>query len=277
MSPLSDPPCSSRSLPRETSVLYEVHGGVAHVTLHRPHVSNAIDVDLARSLDEAIRRADADPAAGAVLLSGTGRVFCAGGDIAAMNAASDRPAFLASLATAAHGAVRAMEALTKPLVAAVQGTAAGAGFSFVLGADIVLAGRSAKFVTAYTSIGLTPDGGLSWLLPRAVGQQRALELLMTSAPLDAERAQTLGIVNRVCDDPDVAGTAHDLAVRLAARPTRALGEARRLVRSSWAHTLEAHLDQEAETIARVSAGDEAAALMARFLDRPSARSEGRVR
>ncbi|MGW1675364.1 enoyl-CoA hydratase/isomerase family protein [Streptomyces sp. NPDC002324] len=265
---------SPRSAATARPVLYEVCDRLARVTLNRPLVSNAVDVDLARGLADAMRRADTDDRVDVVLLMGAGRIFCAGGDVAAMQgAAHERSAALASLAGAAHEAVRVMNTLSKPLVAAVQGAAAGAGFAFVLGADAVVAGRSARFVTAYSSLGLTPDSGLSWLLPRAVGQQRALELIMTSTPLDAERAQALGIVSQVCDDADVADTAHRLAVRLAARPVGALGEARRLVRSAWTNNLEEHLDREAETITRMSAGEEAAALIARFLGRSPAQPE----
>ncbi|MBG0855804.1 enoyl-CoA hydratase/isomerase family protein [Streptomyces spinoverrucosus] len=248
------------------AVLYGVHDRVAHVTLNRPEVSNAIDIPLARQLKVAMRSAGEDTDVDAVLLMGAGKNFCAGGDVAAMAAAADRPAFLTSLVRAAHEAVKVMDAMPKPVVAAVQGAAAGAGFALALGADAVVAGGSARFVTAYTSIGLSPDSGLSWLLPRAIGQQRALELIMMSAPVDAERARELGIVSQVCDDELVGESAHRLAVRLASRPTRALGEARHLVRSSWADGLETHLDREAEVISRLSAGAEAANLIAQFLD-----------
>jgi 2-(1,2-epoxy-1,2-dihydrophenyl)acetyl-CoA isomerase len=264
------------STPTAPPVRYDVRDHIAYVTLDRPNAANAVDLELARQLRDAVLRADQDPDARAVLLAGAGKVFCAGGDLAAMAAAPDRPAFLAELAAAAHGAVRAMNGLSKPLIAAVQGSAAGIGFSFALGADLVIAARSATFVTAYTSVGLTPDGGLSWLLPRAVGQQRALELLMTSDPLPAEQAQALGLVSDVWDDADLAEAAHAVAARLAARPAHALGEARRLVRSSWAHTLDEHLDVEAGTISRVSAGPEAAELIAGFAARTRARSGERT-
>jgi 2-(1,2-epoxy-1,2-dihydrophenyl)acetyl-CoA isomerase len=248
-------------------VLYEVVGRVAEVTLNRPEVSNAVDLDVARHLRRAVDQAVSDSAVDVLLLRGAGRLFCGGGDLAAMRAAPDRPAFLASLANAAHEAVRAIHALEKPVVAAVQGAAAGIGFSLVVAADLVVAGESARFVTAYTSLGLTPDGGLSWLLPRAIGERRAVELLLTSDPLDAARAQAFGIVSEICCDDDVLPRSRATAARLAARPTHALGAARRLVRTSWGHTLEEHLDTEAQAIARASATDEAAALIAGFLDR----------
>jgi 2-(1,2-epoxy-1,2-dihydrophenyl)acetyl-CoA isomerase len=254
----------TRSSDKDT-VRYAVAGRVAEVMLNRPDASNAIDLEAAWRLRDAVHRAAADEAANVLLLHGAGRRFCAGGDLNAMGEAPDRPAFIAALAGAAHEAVRALDGLSKPVVVAVQGAAAGIGLSLVLGADIVVAGESAKFVTAYTSVGLTPDGGMSWLLPRTVGQRRALELILTAEPLDAGRALALGIVSEVCDDSDVLTKAREAAQRLAARPRHALGEARRLVRTSWGHSLEEHLGREAETITSASAEDETAALIAGFL------------
>jgi 2-(1,2-epoxy-1,2-dihydrophenyl)acetyl-CoA isomerase len=255
-------------------VRYDVRERIAEITLNRPDVSNAIDLGTARRLHEAILRAAADEEVGAVLLRGEGRLFCAGGDLAAMAAAPDRPAFVASLADAAHDSVRALDALSKPVVAAVQGAAAGVGFSLVLGADLVIAGESARFVTAYTTVGLTPDGGLSWLLPRIVGQRRAAELILTSRPVDAREAQVLGIVSEVTGDDGILDAARAAAAGLAARPTHALGAARRLVRSSWACSLGEHLDQEAATIARSSATEETAALITSFVNRGLVRDRG---
>lgn len=244
------------------TVEYDTLGGVAEVTLNRPAVSNAIDLATAHGLTQAIMRAAADDAAGVILLRGAGPRFCAGGDLVAMDAADDRQRFVAELAHAAHEAVKALDALGKPVVAAVQGAAAGIGLSLVLNADVVIAGESAVFVTAYTSVGLTPDGGLSWLLPRTIGQRRASELILTSEPVDALRAREFGIVSQVCPDADLLPTARAAAGRLTARPTHALGAARRLVRTSWDRSLREHLDEEAKSISRASGEDETAALIA---------------
>lgn len=253
------------------SVLYKVADGVAEVVLNRPGVSNAIDVELAERLREMLVRADQDPLVRVVLLLGAGRVFCAGGDLAAMDAAPDRSDFLARLVQAAHGVARVIDQSSKPVVCGVQGAAAGAGFALALGADLVVAGRSATFVTAYTSVGLTPDTGLSWLLPRAIGQQRASELILTSDPLPAERARELGIVTNVSDDDNVAEIARALANRLAARPPRATAGARLLARTSWSHTLDEHLDREAERISEAAGGHEAAALIEQFVGKTRSR------
>lgn len=250
-----------------STVKYDVRDHVAEIALNRPDASNAIDLQTARALHAAVDRAAADDDARAVLLRGEGRRFCAGGDLAAIAAAPDRPAFLTTLAGAAHDAVRAFDALPKPVVAAVQGAAAGIGFSLALGADLVIAGESARFVTAYTTVGLTPDGGLSWLLPRVAGQRRAAELILTSRPVGAQEAQATGIVSDVTADDEILSAARAAAAGLAQRPAHALGAARRLVRSSWGSTLEEHLDTEAATIARSSAEEETAALITGFLKR----------
>lgn len=249
------------------TVHYEVHDRVAEIVLDRPSASNALDVPLARALHTAIARASADPEVAAVLLRGEGRLFCAGGDLAAMAAAADRAGFVAELADVAHQAVRAIDSLDKPLVVAVQGAAAGIGLSLVLGADVVIASDSARFVTAYTTVGLTPDGGMSWLLPRAVGQRRASELILTARPLSAAEACDLGLVSRVVPDADLVDEARTAAAGLAARPAHALGVGRGLVRSSWDHSLDEHLDAEAAGIAAASATEETGALIDGFLQR----------
>jgi 2-(1,2-epoxy-1,2-dihydrophenyl)acetyl-CoA isomerase len=251
----------------DPAVRYEVGDRVATITLNRPGRSNALDLELAHRLSVALARAGDDPDCDAVVLGGAGERFCVGGDLRAMAAAPDRPAFLAELAAAAHQAVRAMQGLAKPIVVAVQGAAAGVGFSLALSADLVVAGHSATFVTAYTSVGLTPDGGLSWLLPRTVGQQRALALILTSAPLSADAAHRLGIVAELSDDAGVASCAHSLAIRLAGQPRHALVGARRLVRSSWEATLDEHLDREAASISRSVAEESTVSLIERFLGR----------
>jgi len=252
--------------PSDDLVLYRAENGVAEIRLNRPAASNALNLPMSHALHEAFLRADQDDV-GAVLLLGEGRLFCGGGDLDAMNEAADRGAFVAELAAAAHEAVRAIDGLSKPVVTGVQGAAAGIGLSLVLGSDLVIAGESAKFVTAYTTVGLTPDGGQSWLLPRVVGQRTATELILTSEPVAAARALTLGIVSTVCADADVQSTARAAAEGLATRPTHALGPARTLVRGSWDRTLAEHLEVEAATIATAAATEEAGALIAKFVSR----------
>jgi len=250
-------------------VLLEVRDGVAHVTLNRPETGNALDIPVSRALLGRLRQVAADETARVVLLTGQGRAFCAGGDLRSMQAAADRGAYVLELAQAAHAAVRGLAALDKPVVTAVQGSAAGAGLSLVLLSDLVLAAPDAVFITAYTAVGLTPDCGQSWLLPRAVGTTRALDLLLTSPAVAAPEAHALGIISRVAAQGSVFAEAEALALKLARGPATALGQARALVRSGQADGFDAHLDREAETIARMAATPMAGTLIGAFLARRS--------
>jgi 2-(1,2-epoxy-1,2-dihydrophenyl)acetyl-CoA isomerase len=251
----------------DAPVLLTVADGVGHVELNRPDASNTIDLPFTAAFLDALERARDDDAVRVVLLTGRGRMFCAGGDLGAMDAADDSSAYLRELADALHVGVRVLDGLEKPVVVGVQGAAAGAGLSLVLGGDLVVAGRSAAFVTAYTSVGLTPDGGQSWLLPRVVGLQRALEVTLTPRRLSAEEAHDWGVVTRVVDDEAVAEEAAALARRLADGPAAAFGRARRLLRSAWDESLSDRLDVEARTIAASVAEPESAALIERFVSR----------
>ena len=246
--------------PTSEQVRYECRDGVARITLARPEVSNAVDLATAHALHDAVARAAADDDVAAVLLTAEGPRFCAGGDVASMVAATDRAAHLEELAIALDDALVAMDRM----VAAVQGAAAGAGLAVVLSCDLVVAESSTTFVTAYAGVGLTPDCGLSWLLPRAVGQQRALELLLTPRRLGAEEARDWGLVTEVVADATSADRAEELARQLATGPTFALGQARRLVRSAWTADRVTRGREEAVTIARAVTRPEAAEALARF-------------
>jgi 2-(1,2-epoxy-1,2-dihydrophenyl)acetyl-CoA isomerase len=242
-------------------VLLEVRDGVARITFNRPGSGNALDIAMAVEFTRTLQAVRADDAARAVLLTGNGRLFCAGGDLRAMHAAADRGAFLRELADAAHRAVRELAALDKPVVAAVHGSAAGAGLSIVLLSDLVLAAPAATFLTAYTSVGLTPDCGQSWLLPRAVGLGRALDLTLVPRRVPATEAVALGIATRVVQENSLLDEAHALAAQLASGPALALGQARALLRSADKTGFDPHLDLEAETIARMAATRESGALI----------------
>lgn len=251
----------------EDPVLYRVADRVAEITLNRPHASNAFDMGMAHGLTAALGEAVKDDDVHTILLAGAGSRFCGGGDIAAIAAAEDRSAFLGSLARVAHEAILILDQSTKPVVVAVQGAAAGIGLAFVLAADVVVVGESTRFVTAYTSVGLTPDGGLSWRLPRAVGERTATELILTSRPVTAAQGADLGLVSTICRDDDVLATARATAAHVASRPPRAVAAARALVRSARSSSLADHLDLEATTIAQAAGGAESHGLIEDFLSR----------
>ena len=250
----------------EESVLYELRDAVAHITFNRPEASNSLDLPAALRFGEIVSRLQADGAR-AVLLTGNGSRFCAGGDVASMLAASDRPTYLADLARSVDETLLALSCTPIPVVAAVHGAVAGAGLAVLLNADVIIAERSTKFVMAYAGVGLTPDCGLSYLLPRAIGQQRALELALTGRVLSAQEALDWGLIARVVDAGDLAQTAADLVAKIASGPTGAFGQAKRLIRSSWASTRAQSAADEVRTIAAAVGSDEATALIAKFVAR----------
>jgi 2-(1,2-epoxy-1,2-dihydrophenyl)acetyl-CoA isomerase len=251
----------------EGAVRYSVSDGVGRITLNRPHLSNAIDLAMARELRDVVGRAAADDAVRTVLIDGGGERFCGGGDLASMLAAPDRAAYVEELALVLDDAVNAVGALDKAVVAGVHGAVAGAGLALVLSCDLVVADQSTRFVGAYSSVGFVPDCGLSWLLPRAVGQQRALELLLTPRRLSAPEAREWGLITTVVPDGSARGNAEKLAAELAAGPAWALGQTRALVRGAWASDRSAVGRTEAVTIARACATPESAALLKRLAKR----------
>lgn len=242
-----------------------VSEGVGHIALNAPQTGNVLDIPLSGALkariDEAASRADVE----AVLLSGNGRFFSAGGDLKAMQAAADRGAFLTELVGTAHAAVRSIAALQKPIVAAVHGSAAGAGLSLALLSDLVLTTPKTSFVTAYTAVGLTPDCGQSWLLPRAVGTSRALELMLTSRRFGGDEAVALGIAVRTVEEGALLEEARAVARSLTGPRAHAVGASRALIRASHAAGFEEHLDREQAAIAAAAATEATGALIDAFL------------
>jgi len=230
----------------------------------------SLDFDAVCAVTAALRTLE--PGVGAVLLPGEGPHFCTGADVgalAATGAAEDPRSAVRELAEELHELVRALVEVPVPVVAAVRGWAAGAGMSLVLAADIAVAGVSTRLRPAYPAIGLTPDGGLSWTLPRAVGAARARQILLTDRVLDADEALALGLVATVVPDDEVAAEADGLAQRLADGPTRALGRTKRLVRAHG--DLDAHLDAEADAIAESVVDAEGREGVAAFRERRTPR------
>lgn len=247
-------------------VSLRVDDGVAHLELTRPEQANSFDLPTAEAFRDAVAAIEADDTARVVVLTGAGPRFCAGGDVASFAAADDPPAYIRELADVLDDAMQRLAALPRPVVAGVHGAVAGAGLSVMLGADVVVAHRATKFVTAYAGIGLTPDIGLSWLLPRAIGQQRALQLLLMGTVLDGPTALDWGLVTELVDD-DAAGRALEVGRGLASRVPGAVGQARRLVRGSWSATRAETGADEAATIAARVTTDEAQRLIQGFLAR----------
>ncbi len=233
-----------------TSIIYEVKSGVARITLNRPEAANGINLELAQELDEIAMKCDDDPAVRAIMISGAGKLFCAGGDLKsfAVKSESDLPRYLEDVTTHLHRAISRFARTSAPVVAAVHGSAAGAGFSLACACDLVIAAESARFTMAYTRAGLTPDGSATYYLPRIVGFRRALELSLLNPVLSAREANTMGIVSRVVPDGEHLAQATAIAEQLAAGPTRAHRGVKRLLLDSATSTLEEQMSRETETI-----------------------------
>jgi 2-(1,2-epoxy-1,2-dihydrophenyl)acetyl-CoA isomerase len=234
----------------QSPLLFQVEGATATLTLNRPAAGNAIDLPLARAILAAAIRCDTDPAIRCVVLTGAGKLFCGGGDLPAFAEAGDQvAAFLSELAGTLHMAISRLMRMAKPLLVLVNGPAAGAGLSLSLIGDIVIAARSAHFTAAYGGVGLSPDGGMSWLLPRLVGLRRAQEMIIANRRVPADEAAAIGLITRVVEDDALAATGAEQAARLAAAATLALGAARALLLDSFDGPLEGHLERETRRIA----------------------------
>ena len=235
------------------TITLDLRDGVAHLTLNRPDAANGINRELAEELLLAVTSLADDASVRAVLLRGNGPRFCGGGDVKHFASLGDGLGhYLREITTPLHAAVSQLVRLDAPVIAAVQGSAAGAGMGFVGASDLVIAAESTKFVMAYTGIGLTPDGSSSWFLPRLVGERRALELVLTNRVLSAAEALEWGLITRVVPDDALDAEAEALAAQLAAGPTLAFGGAKRLMHGSLEHTLDQHLRLETEEIARAA-------------------------
>jgi len=235
------------------TLLFDVRENVAHITLNRPEAANAINLELAKELMYALMQCDEDPLIRAVLITGAGPLFCAGGDVKSfVEKGEDLPHYLKEITVHLHGAMSYLVRMDPPVVAAVHGSAAGAGMSLACASDMTLAAESARFTMAYTRIGLTPDGGATYTLSRLVGVKRTLELALSNRLLSAEEAFDWGIVTRVVPDNDLIKEATDLAGQLAAGPTRAFGATKRLVQSGLAESFEAQMKSESRSISEMA-------------------------
>ena len=229
---------------------FDVDSGVATITLNRPKALNAMSPAMAKELHEVALQIDANNSVRVVILTGTGKAFCAGGDLGAFVAAGEQARTLILQMTGdLHLALSRLSRNRAPVIAAVNGTAAGAGFSLAMAADLAIAEEQAVFTMAYTNAGLSPDGSSTYFMPRKIGDRRTRELMLTNRLLTAPEALDWGVVNQVVEGGGALAAARVMATGMAQGPTEAYAQVKRLLDSSFSQSLETQMELEARAIA----------------------------
>jgi 2-(1,2-epoxy-1,2-dihydrophenyl)acetyl-CoA isomerase len=236
---------------------FEKQAAIARIMLNRPDAANGMNAGLNRELKQAATACDRDPEIKVVVLGARGRFFCAGGDIKEMLGHGDEVGeALKSLADDLHAAISTFARMQAVLIVAVNGVAAGGGFSLALAGDIVVAAESASFTMAYTKAGLCPDGSSSWLLPRLVGLRRAQELMLTNRRLSSVEAADIGLVTRVVADDALQAETDRLAAEFAAGPRLSNAYVKKLLLASAGNDLESQMELEAQLLSRCAASSD---------------------
>jgi len=259
----------------EAPILIQRDGAIARVTLNRPDRLNSLTLKMLGELSAALTDLDGDDSVRAVVLTGTGRAFCAGQDLTDHEAVDDTRAVRSVVERHYNPVIRQIRGLPQPVIAAVNGIAAGAGCSLALACDIAIAAESAKFINAFVNIGLIPDGGGSYFLPRLVGQARALGMTLLGEPIDAKVAAEWGLIWKAVPDADFAGAVDSLARQLAEMPTTAIGLIKHAINVSGHHSLEQQLAVEAELQAQAAETEDYQEGRAAFLEKRKPRFFGR--
>lgn len=229
----------------QSSLLSQVEAGVAWITLNRAQQRNALDIPTLKALHELLEQYNADPAVRVLVLTGSGRSFCAGADLAEWAEAEARGALETyGWTETAHALMSRLYSLDKPTIAAINGTAVGGGMDLTLCCDFRIAAQSARFKAGYTSMAYSPDAGASWHLPRLIGSEQAKRLLFLDELWGAERALAAGLVSELCADDQLTHCAGDLAQRLASGPTFAFAQTKKLMREGFLRTLPEQLNAE---------------------------------
>jgi 2-(1,2-epoxy-1,2-dihydrophenyl)acetyl-CoA isomerase len=239
-------------------------GPITHLVLNRPDSGNALNGPLSAAFAEAVYDAIADDGR-AIVITAQGERFCVGGDLKFFIESDDPSGYLLRGVTALEKALEGLRLARKPVVFGVHGAVAGAGLGMMLSGDLVIAGSSTVFSTAYTRVGLTPDCGLSWLLPRSIGHHRAMDLMLTSRAVSASVAEEWGLVSRVVPGDEVTQAALSVAARIVSNPELSLAESKRLVTESWNRCRSTSGEDEARTIARAVTTADTVAAIGRFL------------
>ena len=257
-------------------LLTETTGGVLSITLNRPDVLNSVTARMSADLIAVLNQAADDDAVRAVLVTGAGRGFCAGQDLAEATPAEGKPMqdFAAHVRKVYNPIVRAIRRMPKPVVAAVNGVAAGAGASLAFACDFVIASKNASFIQAFAKIGLVPDTGATFFLPRLVGTARATALMMLGEKVGADQALQYGMIYRVVEPEALADESRAFAAQLATQATFALGLTKRLINASWGNDLDSQLEAEADLQGTAGRSDDFQEGVAAFLGKRAPKFEG---
>jgi 2-(1,2-epoxy-1,2-dihydrophenyl)acetyl-CoA isomerase len=259
------------------ALTFEIRDGVATITLTRPASFNALDMQMSVELLDVANICSTDPAVRCVVLTGAGdKAFCAGGDVAGFVAAGDKvQRLVADMTTNLHTAISRFAWMRAPVIAAVNGVAAGAGLSIMAFCDLAIAADHARFTSAYTRIGLTPDGSSTYFLSHLIGRRRAMELYLTNRNLTAAEALDWGLVNRVVPAAELMGEVWALARQLADGPTEAHGGIKRLLNSAATESLESQMELETRTIIAMVATQDGREGVRAFVEKRRAKFEGK--
>jgi len=234
------------------TLIYDITDQVGVITFNRPDAANAMSPECAAELNDVSLEIEADRNVRAVVITGAGKMFCAGGDLSAFAAAGEGARSLILRMTGdLHLGLSRLARNDAPVIAAVNGTAAGAGFSLVMSCDLAISAESAVYTMAYTRAGLSPDGSSTYYMPRKIGDRRSRELMLTNRVLNAAEALQWGVVNQVVADDQVLAESMQLAAELAAGPTQAFGQVKALLNASFDHSLESQMELEARAIAHM--------------------------
>jgi len=262
------------AMPDYETIIFEQADVIARITLNRPDRLNSFTAQMHAELRQAFDHA-AD--ARVIILTGAGRGFCAGQDLNERGvSAGEHPVDLGvTVETCWNPLIQTLTSLPQPVIARVNGVAAGAGANIALACDLVIAARSAKFIQSFSAIGLIPDSGGTWVLPRLVGQARALGLALTGEPLPAEKAEEWGMIWKCVDDDQLDQEVDSLAAKLAALPPLGLAEIKKMIRSTWARTLQQELVEERNEMRRLGYTDDYREGVAAFLEKRQPTFTGR--
>ena len=252
---------------------FKLEGGIARLTLNRPDRLNSFTVEMHEEVADALAKLDG---ARVLVLTGAGRGFCAGQDLNDRAVAPGESVDLGeSVEQRYNPLIRTLTSLPFPVIARVNGVAAGAGANIALACDIVIAAKSAKFIQSFANIGLIPDSGGTWVLPRLIGQARALGLALTAEPLPAEKAADWGLIWKAVEDDQLDAEVDALASRFGSAPTRGLAAIKRMIRASWGHSLDDELDLQRDMMRELGGSEDYREGVAAFMQKRTPHFTGR--